>query len=34
MMVNEDAKEFSFGNLLNHSILQNQRHIFALDGKA
>ena len=26
-MVNEDVKEFSFGNLLNHSILQNLREI-------
>ena len=27
MMVNEDTKEFSFGNLLNRSIFQNQRDI-------
>ena len=27
MIVNEDAKEFSFCKLLNHGIFQNQRDI-------
>ena len=27
MMINKDAKEFSFGNLLNHSIFQKQPDI-------